>query len=84
MTEMTIGDTTYGAPSDGSNPDKIVYVTDNGSVTYVPELTCKPIEQYLDLHSDLTVTVCSNCGVPSDDLEDCNFCSNCGARVVIA
>lgn len=43
--------------------------------------TCHPEEQYLDSHSDLTVTVCSECGVPTDDLEDCNFCPNCGRKV---
>ncbi len=44
--------------------------------------TCHPVEQYLDMHSDLTVTVCSNCGVPEDELADMNYCPNCGARVV--
>ena len=44
--------------------------------------TCHPEEQYLDSHSDLTVTVCSECGVPTDDLEDCNFCPNCGRKVI--
>ena len=43
--------------------------------------TCHPEEQYLDSHSDLTVMVCSECGVPTDDLEDCNFCPNCGRKV---
>lgn len=42
---------------------------------------CHPEEQYLDSHSDLTVMVCSECGVPTDDLEDCNFCPNCGRKV---
>ena len=44
--------------------------------------TCHAEEQYLDSHSDLTVTVCSECGVPTDDLEDCNYCPNCGRRVI--
>lgn len=44
--------------------------------------TCHPEQQYLDTHSDLTVTVCSECGVPTDDLDDCNFCPSCGAKVV--
>lgn len=44
--------------------------------------TCRPEEQYLDSHSDLTVTVCSECRVPIDDLEDCNYCPSCGRRVV--
>lgn len=44
--------------------------------------TCHAEEQYLDSHSDLTVTVCSECGVPTDDLEDCNYCPNCGRKVV--
>lgn len=43
---------------------------------------CRPEEQYLDSYSELTVTVCSECGVPTDDLEDCNFCPSCGRRVV--
>lgn len=43
--------------------------------------TCHPVEQHLDMHSDLTVTVCSSCGVPEDELADMNFCPNCGARV---
>lgn len=45
--------------------------------------TCRAKEQYLDSHSDLTVTVCSGCGVPTDDLEDCNYCPNCGCRIVV-
>lgn len=43
---------------------------------------CRPVEEYLDMHSDLTATVCSNCRVAIDDLEDCNYCPNCGCKVV--
>ena len=50
------------------------YVRDRGS--------CHAEEVYLDSHSDLTATVCSACRVAVDDLEDCNFCPNCGAKVV--
>jgi len=46
------------------------------------ERTCKPEEVYLDNYSDLTVTVCSNCHVAIDELEDCYYCPNCGAKVV--
>lgn len=42
---------------------------------------CRPIEQHLDSYSDLTVTVCSNCLVAIDDLEDCYYCPNCGCEV---
>ena len=48
------------------------------------ERTCKPEEVYLDDYSDLTATVCSNCRVAIDDLEDCYYCPNCGAKVVDA
>ena len=46
------------------------------------ERTCHPVEEYLDMHSDLTATVCSSCRVAIYDLEDCNYCPNCGAKVV--
>ena len=49
---------------------------------FVRERTCKPVEEYLDDYSDLTVTVCSNCRVTADDLEDCYYCPNCGAKVL--
>ena len=51
-------------------------------VRYVPERTCRPEEVYLDNHSDLTVTVCSNCRVALDDLEEHYSCPWCGAKVV--
>lgn len=44
--------------------------------------TCKPEKECLDSYGDLTVTVCSNCRVAIDDLEDCYYCPNCGAKVV--
>ena len=50
------------------------YVRDRGS--------CHAEEVYLDSHSDLTVTVCSACRVTVDNLEDFNYCPNCGAEVV--
>lgn len=50
-------------------------------IDLLSEDECRPVEQYLDSHSDLSVTVCSSCGVHTDDLEDCYFCPNCGARV---
>lgn len=43
---------------------------------------CYPAEEYLDSYSDLTVTVCSGCGVPVDDLAEMNYCPNCGRKVV--
>lgn len=46
--------------------------------------TCKPEKECLDSYGDLTVTVCSNCRVAIDDLEDCHYCPNCGAKVVDA
>lgn len=43
---------------------------------------CYPADEYLDSYSDLTVTVCSGCGVPVDDLAEMNYCPNCGRKVV--
>lgn len=50
---------------------------------YMPERLCYPKREYLDNHSELCVTVCSACHVSLDDLEDCYYCPNCGARVVV-
>lgn len=66
---------------DGVDWDKVESVEIECDV-YVKERTCKPVEEYLDNYSDLTVTVCSNCRVAIDDLEDCYYCPNCGAKVV--
>ena len=44
--------------------------------------TCHAEEVYLDSHSDLTATVCSACHIAVDDLEDCDYCPWCGAKVV--
>lgn len=71
---------TYSRP-----PESVTLERTDGSeaVRYVPDRgTCHVEEVYLDSHSDLTVPVCSACRVPVDDLEDCNYCPNCGARVV--
>ena len=60
---------------------KAEYVELDG-VKFVPELACEPEEVYIEPHeSNLTVTVCSNCRVTVCDLEDCNYCPNCGAKV---
>ena len=66
----------------GRYPERIEAELDGNVRPFFRQQTCRPEEQYLDSHSDLTVTVCSECGVPTDDLEDCNYCPNCGRRVV--
>lgn len=66
----------------GRYPECIEAELDGNVLPFFRQQTCHPEEQYLDTHSDLTVTVCSECGVPTDDLEDCNYCPNCGRRVV--
>ena len=44
--------------------------------------TCHAEEVCLGIHSDLTATVCSACHIAVDDLEDCDYCPWCGAKVV--
>jgi len=64
-------------------PSHIVVLDGKGEMrNYTPELTCHSEEVYIDNYSDLTVTVCSNCRVAIDELEDCYYCPNCGAKVV--
>ena len=72
---------TYSEPPESV---KLERTDHSASICYVPERTCHAEEVYLDSHSDLTATVCSACHVAVDDLDDCNYCPWCGAKVVDA
>lgn len=44
------------------------------------ERMCHIVETPLGIHDDTTAEVCSECRVTID--RDCNYCPNCGAKVV--
>lgn len=46
--------------------------------------TCRAMQVPMGIHDDATATVCSECRVAIDDLPDCNYCPNCGRKVVDA
>ena len=79
MNEMCISDTTYGYNGDGTPPDKIVFVNDDGHTTYVPERTTTRNGKQRSCYGRY-VPLCEVCGYAIGD-KRYNFCPSCGARI---
>lgn len=64
------------------NEHKIPFNSDiNEAIIFAPTIEAEPIRHGRWIHNGFMEVKCNNCGNVFHELEDTNYCSNCGAKM---